>query len=274
MKNRQDQFFRDGPLFGHVIACNDQYALIEFESVTGFVSLAADCDGDHSLLMTIGLPPHVLTPAIVKRLHQAVLRFFECDLSDCLLVTTQPMRIARATSYVLPASKIPSRLAAKPTAEPVELFSFPRRFDLASMLAISSGYAFLFAAMRLFDASPYLMFSTGGLLATVGVSQAILFSGKEPRKASLIVGGVYCAIAAGIATATAGRPNEVAAACTFAFFWGPLAGYITGAIVGGVFLIAEYVRRAITKFKAQRTQQTKPANTSVDDGEFRTKHDC
>jgi hypothetical protein len=137
------------------------------------------------------------------------------------------------------------------------------------MMAISVGYAMLFAVMRLFDASPYLMFSTGGLIATVGVSQAILFSGEEPRKASLIVGGVYCLIAAGIAAAfLAGRFVDAAAASIFAIMWGPLAGYLAGALVGGVFLIAEYGRRGMAKFKQPTEQPVNASNSSADDAEL------
>lgn len=178
------------------------------------------------------------------------------------MVITQPIRMPS-----------PSKKFQQSPAEPAELFSFPRRFDLASMMAISVGYAMLFAAMRLFDASPYLMFSTGGLIAAVGVSQAMLFSGEEPRKASLIIGGVYCLIAVGIAAALYAHPAEVAAACVFAIMWGPLAGYLAGALVGGVFLIAEYGRRGMTKFK-QPTEPVNVSSSSADDGAFSTKNDC
>ena len=268
MKKHHHKFFQSGHFTGHVIVSNDRFAMIRFQNFQGFVSLATECEGEYATVMTICVPPRLLTSTLIETLKNAVLDFFQCDDSKCLVVTTRP---ASVTPSKLPKSKsgLPDiRKFTQPTstakpAQPEELFSFPRRFDLASMLSISTGYAILFAAMRLFYASPELMFGTGGLIALVGVSQAVLFKGESPRAASLIVGGVYCAVVVGFVVASYSyRSSSVIGAVIFACFWGPPGGYLCGTLVGGVFLVAEYVRRAIRRFRGEDPDPEKNAEAT------------
>ena len=264
MKNRFKKFFHSGHFTGQVVVSNDQFAMIRFQNFAGFVSLATHCDGDFSTVMTICVPPRFLYSAIIEDLKFAVLDFFECEDFKCLVVMTRPTNVTPSKLPAKMKSGLPDvRLILQPKpaeaeSEEEELFSFPRRFDLASMLSISTGYAILFAVMRLFSASPELTFGTGGLIALVGVSQAVLFDGKSPRTASLIVGGLYCAIVIGIVIANSHhRSGAVFGGVVLALFWGPPAGYLCGTLVGGIFLIAEYVRRAIAKFRGEDSDSEK-----------------
>ena len=248
MKNRSGEQFYCGLFSGSVIASSDQFALISFKDLAGFVSLATQCDGNYPLVMTVGLPVRFLDTQTVHEIQCALLEFFECD-RPCLIVTAVPRRVASIPSYMVSDTTL-SKAAGDMTQhvfdpEPIELFSFPRRFDLASMMAISTSYALLFALMQFLMASPAFMFATGGLFAAVAVGQAVLFGGESPRGASLLVGGLYCAIVGGAITAQSMRYiHEVVGFVCFALFWGPPAGYLAGGLVAGIFLIAEYGRRA------------------------------
>lgn len=137
-----------------------------------------------------------------------------------------------------------------PPSQTLDLYSFPRRFDLASMMVVSAAYGLLFASMRFYDAGIPLVSVTGGLFAVVGIGQAVLHKGENPRVASFQVGGVYCALAWLIAGLVRGFSHtDFCFAAGFGLFFGPVLGYLAGACVGGVFLIADYLRKGAARVK-------------------------
>ncbi|TWU04478.1 hypothetical protein [Stieleria varia] len=142
-----------------------------------------------------------------------------------------------------------------------DLFSFPRRFDLASLLAISTGYSLLFAAVHLLDGGVYVGFAIGGFLATVAIAQAVLMGGKKPREASVIAGGVYSLTVIVVGAAFAGEFGmELMCAIVGGLFWGPPAGYLAGTLVGGVFLVADALRRMFRVIQSWRRGAETDAN--------------
>jgi|GEM_PF-1479162 len=125
-----------------------------------------------------------------------------------------------------------------------ELYSVPRRYDLASMFAISVAYAFLFSFMRILGSPPSLICLAGIFCAVVGAAQALMFGGKFPREASAIAGGVAGVIGSiafpiiegyGVAEAV------MSAIC--GVVWCPAVGYLIGAMIGGIWLTADYLRQ-------------------------------
>lgn len=132
--------------------------------------------------------------------------------------------------------------------QPVTIFSAPRRFDLATMLAVTTAYALMFGTMRMLDADNVFMLVTGLYVSFIALSQALLFGGKHPRWASIVssvgfaAGSILIAILSG--QFSAGDIFALMVACVIVF---PPLGYLTGALIGGVFLIAHHLRQWLDK---------------------------
>ena len=124
------------------------------------------------------------------------------------------------------------------------LYAAERRFDLITVLTITTGYAVLFTLMRLLHWDAIAFAVVAGFVTLVGVGQAFLFKGNAPRAASALVGAVYWALING---AWASRHNAPAGAVLSIFLGstiqGALVGYVCGVLVGGVFMLADFLRR-------------------------------
>lgn len=70
----------------------------------------------------------------------------------------------------------------------------PRRFGLGKLMLITAFFAVLFAVLSCLNAHPLVFVAVAGFVTLVGLSQAILFSGKMPRQASVVTGSVVCAL--------------------------------------------------------------------------------
>jgi hypothetical protein len=119
-------------------------------------------------------------------------------------------------------------------------FSVPRRYDLATLMAVTMAYACLFGALRAWGAPPEFVIWVAGFLTTVGAAQAILFRGRSPRGASVLAGMVYM-----VATFVVLMVIEGFTEFCFllaAVLYGTMLGYFGGVIVAGVFLVAHYLR--------------------------------
>lgn len=147
-----------------------------------------------------------------------------------------------------------------PGAAMSKTYSTPRRFDLATLMAVVVAYMLLFGLMRaayLFplsqkplDAGPFFWFA--GLITAVGVSQAV-FIRRNPRLVSIACGIVFCFVTFmgdfALHVLTTGRLDYYVApfvAIIVGFLTllaGCVGGYVSGVGVGGVFLVADYLRR-------------------------------
>ncbi|MBC8871637.1 MAG: hypothetical protein H8E44_19600 [Planctomycetes bacterium] len=130
-----------------------------------------------------------------------------------------------------------------------KVYSVPRRYDLATLFAVSIAYSLAFGVMRLCNCPPTLFVILAGFVTSVGLGQALLFKGKAPRAASVLVGVTFWFVGA-IVVAVQGAGTDVARAIADVFplvfillIPAALTGYITGVAVGGVFLIAENARK-------------------------------
>lgn len=137
---------------------------------------------------------------------------------------------------------------------PPRLYSVPRRYDLATLMAVTLAYALLFAAMRLWDASPAAVGVVSLFVTVVGLAQAVLFRGRHPRAASLI-GGAVAWFLCGLLNVlmwrrTADTPAEywITAAIGLAISSvcpAMVLGYLAGTLVAGVFLVADLIRKSL-----------------------------
>lgn len=71
---------------------------------------------------------------------------------------------------------------------PAKVYSVPRRYDLATLMAVTLAYSLLFGVMRFLQAPPALIGVVSLFITLVGLGQALLFRGRHPRAASLVAG--------------------------------------------------------------------------------------
>lgn len=189
-----------------------------------------------------------------------------------------PLRAARATRRTQTTDEAPppsvveliwpklwSRLFDP--AKTSELYSAPRRFDLATIFVVTAAYSLLFGAMSAFNEyfGPAEKVSIGILVTVIAVAQAFYKDIANPRGVSLVTGAIVQTVLVIIAKLT--WPSFIplpflAALVFYGVLGGLLTGYLAGALVGGVFLVADMVRT-----KWEKRSATKLSNTSVDDME-------
>jgi hypothetical protein len=150
-----------------------------------------------------------------------------------------------------------------------DIFSVPRRFDMATLLVAMTGFSLLFAFMYLIEpftqAGAAGMAVISGLFIAVTIGQALVIKGGDPRMASIIAGGVYWVFAAIVLASSLGPNRADACILTTAVIIGPVTGYLAGTLVGGVFLVAYHLREH--GFLKKRTPAHDPSDNSPwDDG--------
>ena len=133
-------------------------------------------------------------------------------------------------------------------------YGAPRVFDLFTLMAITLAFALLFASLRLIE--PLLLINISGVAIYLGtfvtgiaIFQLALWGGDRPRLASL-VGGPFLVLGLTLAVEIwqpTGRfvdftPSVWLMRSVTALVFGIPAGYLGGAMVAGVFLIADLLR--------------------------------
>ncbi len=131
-----------------------------------------------------------------------------------------------------------------------EGYGAPRVFDLFTLLAVTLAFALLFGGLQLLEPMlqggvESLSIVLGVFVTGVAVFQMLLWGGKKPRLASLVAGPILWVAIFVIygAIESRGRFDPLAvfgALCSSVL--GVPAGYIGGALVAGVFLIADFLR--------------------------------
>jgi len=139
-----------------------------------------------------------------------------------------------------------------------ELYSAPRRFDLATIFVVMAAYSLLFGALAGLDAPPIVKIFFGGLLAIVAVAQAFFLNVYSPRGVSIATAiPVYTSFVIWMWSA---YPRSFPGwLVVLMLLIGPPLGYIAGVLVGGVFLVADLVRK---KFLTSALPQIADSNVS------------
>lgn len=167
-------------------------------------------------------------------------------------ILAAPDRLAQSPAPVPPSAKD----AHSPTldlpgpAEAVEerVYGAPRVFDLYTMLAVTLAFALLVSGMQLMkpmflEATTAATVSVALFVTGIGICQAFFFSGKHPRSASLVAGPLMLVSLTAGSAMLYGLPLAEAVASSFcSAVFGVAAGYLGGAVVAGVFLIADALR--------------------------------
>jgi putative addiction module component (TIGR02574 family) len=152
-------------------------------------------------------------------------------------------------------------LVNRETAPRSKIYSAPRRFDLATVFAVMTAYSLLFAVMSGFNFPATISALVGGFVTLVGIGQALLFRGEKPRRASMLVGCVCFTLPWLVGWLTNSRmmPREMLwLVLANGILSGAILGYFAGVLVGGVFLVADLIRR---RFKPQADANETPAVT-------------
>jgi putative addiction module component (TIGR02574 family) len=135
----------------------------------------------------------------------------------------------------------------QPAARRARLYSAPRRFDLATIFVVTLAYSLLFAFMSAMQFPPGASLVVGGFITLVGAGQALLFGGNRPRTASIMTGAglaLVASVAFWVFVAPDFMRQQYFALMTLSYvFHGAILGYVAGVMVGGVFLVADAVRR-------------------------------
>lgn len=133
----------------------------------------------------------------------------------------------------------------------------PRRYSLAMILGMTAVYALIFAVMRMLDAHVAVFIFVTVFFTAVSLGQPLLFGGRYPRAASMLIGAVLLPlefmttiILIGIAQGGS-RPPLAAFLCTSlaGIPLGALFGYLLGCIGAGLFCVMDWYKR-----KRQRSQ--------------------
>lgn len=177
---------------------------------------------------------------------------------------SDPLAVPLSVIRKIDALKRPRGPAGLPEAVGV-----PRRFGLDKLMLITAFFAVLFALMTWLGAHPVLFVSVSLFVVVVGLAQAVLFSGKSPRKASIVAGSAVGVLgtAGGFVWVLWTERGHLAIgdifAITFGFalmaiFWafsGGVLGYLAGCLIAGIFL-----RRTGTQAEADRRRPAADAS--------------
>jgi hypothetical protein len=128
----------------------------------------------------------------------------------------------------------------------------PRQFGVGTGLLITTMFAVLFAVLQMLHVAAGDFAIIALFFLGVGAGQALLFHGRRPRRASIVM-GVAMMLALGvfgmtIGITTGGGVVSVEELFTYFIFGvccgGPIFGYLAGLLIASVFLVCETLENA------------------------------
>jgi hypothetical protein len=138
-----------------------------------------------------------------------------------------------------------------------ELYSAPRRFDLATIFVATAAYSLLFGAMSALSyqyIGPVAEIAVGVLITIVAIAQAVYKDVANPRGVSVLAGAVTQTIMLVVIHMAAPKLFGVPIGFVIVFFGvlgGALFGYLAGVLVGGVFLVADVLRKKFSQIDSK-----------------------
>jgi hypothetical protein len=133
-----------------------------------------------------------------------------------------------------------------------ELYSAPQRFDLATIFVVTAAYSILFGAMSAMNEyfGPITKAAVGVLVTVVAVAQAFYKDIANPRGVSVVTGAITQTVIMILLEIFAPRlllfPGFIVV-ILFGVLGGAFSGYLAGVLVGGVFLVADALRKRFTR---------------------------
>jgi hypothetical protein len=143
------------------------------------------------------------------------------------------------------------RMGTSPASTPTQkLYSAPRRFDLFTIMIVTAAYALLLSSMSALRFPPIASVFVAAFITIVGVGQAVLFGGRQPRLASAVSGTVAYFVGwvcFALMEPSWGMGYMIIPGLLMSGILGSPLGYLAGVLVGGVFLVADVVRQRYGK---------------------------
>lgn len=142
-------------------------------------------------------------------------------------------------------------------------YGAPRVFDIFTIFAVTLAFALLFTILKFLQPAMGMnlaptVFGFSAFVTLTGVSQMLLWKGRKPRPASLIAGPIiWFVLGVGLVLFYGGPARLPAAAgviCSMPV--GIFAGYLAGALVAGVFLLADKFRQRFLPENQAEEQQS------------------
>jgi hypothetical protein len=131
-----------------------------------------------------------------------------------------------------------------------ELYSAPKRFDLATIFVMTAAYSLVLGFMALFqEFGPVTKAAVVIFITIVGVCQAFYQNIANPRGVSIVTGAIAQTVILIILGATHNwfyTPVFVVVVI-YGIVAGAIFGYFAGTIVGGVFLVADMLRKRFVR---------------------------
>jgi hypothetical protein len=161
-------------------------------------------------------------------------------------------------------------IAAGCPKETPKIYSAPRRFDLSTIFVVTLAYSLLFGVMSAASFPPGVSVAMAGFITFVGLGQAFLFGGNQPRTASLVVGALILTLsmlAVWLITGPRMYPTAaILAVLCYLVVGGAILGYLAGVLVGSVFLISDKLRKRFSRRSNERTQDGVSGAAATDAG--------
>jgi hypothetical protein len=152
--------------------------------------------------------------------------------------------------------------------DPDKVYGVTRRFSLATLMLMMAGASILLAGMNALNIPRYISGAIILLCVATAVGQMFLFKGKDPRRASLVVGSLCCSlgpllVSLVFATGVAGpenRPNlvSVLSMVFYGVLLGWIAGYCAGCAVASVLLLMDLTESIFARWRKAREPDDDP----------------
>ncbi|HEV3417034.1 MAG TPA: hypothetical protein VG056_09485 [Pirellulales bacterium] len=148
------------------------------------------------------------------------------------------------------------------------VYGVSRRFSLATIMMMMAGTSLLLTIANALSAPPMVSGMLVLLCIAVALGQMFLFGGEQPRKASVIVGGVtftlmpvvvvICTIFSSVHRPTAIEQVELMWLFIFGPIYGALLGYLAGGLVAGVLLVMDLTESMFARWRKVREPDDDP----------------
>lgn len=149
--------------------------------------------------------------------------------------------------------------------DPNKVYGVTRRFSLATLMLMMAATSLLLAVMNVMKVPAYVTGAIILLSIATATGQMFLLGGKDPRRASLIVGVVCCPLLAVFVLEVGNEnrfrrpePVEIIAVTFTGLLFGAPLGYSAGCVVAGVLLLMDLTESKLVRWRRVRQPDDDP----------------
>lgn len=147
-----------------------------------------------------------------------------------------------------------------------DLYSAPRRFDLATIFVVTAAYSLLLGGLTAMGWPPSVKIGISILAAMIAATQAMFLGSANPRGVSVLTGMATCSLLFLVAYVVDSRRPPflvLPIAMSFCGILGGIAGYLMGTCIGGIFLVADLLRGKFEKQRAEAGEDELTNDTDI-----------